>query len=83
MALALSEIVKDIELWQSKIERAKIERAKLEGKLSSLIKTLKDQFDIDDLKEAEKRLKEVGKELDQLSEQVQKQYDEIRREYDI
>lgn len=83
MTRALSEIIKEIEHWQTKIEQAKIERAKLEGRLSGLLKSLKEQFGIDCFEAAEEQLEKIGEELEEATKEIQRQYETIKNKYDI
>lgn len=83
MTKPLSEIIKEIEQWQTKINQAKIEKAKVEGRLSGLIKNLGDYFGVEGLKEAEEKLKEIGEELEELTREVNERYEALRNEYDI
>lgn len=62
---------------KEELEQKKEERSKLQGELRGLLARMKDEFNVDGLDEADKRLEEMGIELEQMEEQLANQIEAI------
>ncbi len=62
---------------KEELEQKKEERSELQGELRGLLARMKDEFNVDGLDEADKRLEEMGIELEQMEEQLANQMEVI------
>ena len=66
---------RELEQLQEKIKEAENNKIKYETKMEEVLKTLKEKYDIDDVKEAEVFLKKQNEKLEDLEEK-KKDYEE-------
>jgi len=77
----MDEILSELEKLGTQIETAKSEKSKEEGRLEEMNKTLKAEFEVDSLPEADKLMTKMEKELKVLDEEIEKDYTELRSNY--
>ena len=61
-----------IRRYNEKIKNAELEKANLEGKLESIMCTLKNEFGVDDITQAQKKLQEM---IDKKVSKLENDYD--------
>lgn len=67
---------------KEEIDNAKSEITRLEGQKSYLLDQLKEEFEINSLKEANKKVEEEETSLEELEEQLDEQIQEIKEKYE-
>ena len=68
---------------KKKIEGASAELSKLEGKQSSIMEQLEDQFNCKTIKQANALLEQTQKDIADLDKQIQKGVDALEQDYDF
>lgn len=65
---------------KEKLEKKKEQRSQLQGELKSLMKQLKDEFDVESLKEAEAMLEEQMRILNDIEQELEAKIQELEKE---
>lgn len=69
--------------FRQQIDESKRELLRLEGEEKGLLDTLKKEYNISSLKEAEKRLEQYKKEIDQMTTSFNSLVEELEKQYVI
>ncbi len=64
---------------KGKLEEEKSQRSELQGELKSVLKQLKQDFNVTSLKEAEKQIKQREEELEDMEASISEQINEVER----
>jgi len=72
---------KDLMRLKEEIEKKKIEKAELQGKLNSLMETLKNDWNCKSIEEAEKLLREMKDNLSKMEKDLQDGLKELEEKY--
>jgi len=76
------KVIKDLEKLDKEIKNAQEDKARLEGRLETLYGQLKEEFDIDTIEGAEKRLREIKAVMEEKSKQIDEQYTALKEGYE-
>ena len=76
------EIKEKLLSMRETIDTIKADRSKLEGKFESVMQQLKDEFDVDSLKKAEKLYEEIRKEEKELADKLQDMFNKLEQDYE-
>jgi len=68
---------------KEKIDKAKEKSSELKGELKSLTKELKDDWQCDTIKEAEKKIETMESEITVLNEKINTGVTKLEEEYDV
>ncbi len=79
----MNEIEKKIQEYQKELEEAKRSLAQAEGARHNILAQLKEQFDIDNIKNIEKMLKQLNEEKEELEEKLASKLGEIEEKYGV
>ena len=74
-------IIQDLERLKETIEDTKTTKAQAEGKLESSLERLKQDFHLDSVEAAEKRVEDLKYEESSLEEQLIKRYNMLKEKY--
>jgi uncharacterized protein (DUF3084 family) len=66
----MADLVKQYQALEARLEKAKLEKAKLEGQKESILNTLKEDFDINSIKEAKEQLFLYKEEIDEQENEI-------------
>lgn len=78
----MSDILKELEELGEDIETAKREKAKEEGRLDEMKRSLKSEFKVDSLTDAEEELTRMENDLNDLDQEIQEDYSKLKANYD-
>jgi hypothetical protein len=78
----MDEILKDLEKLGSSLEEAKSNLSREEGRLEEMYKSLKSEFEVENLKEAKLEVNSLTSELEEIENEIQKDYSELKSNYD-
>lgn len=67
---------------RKEIDDAKAEEANVKGHIESLLSTLKEEFDVDDIEQAEKLQKELEEKKKKLEEELEEGISKLEEEYE-
>ena len=68
---------------KEKIDKAKEKSSELKGELKSLAKELKDDWQCDTIKEAEKKIETMESEITALNNKIKEGVEKLEGEYDV
>lgn len=74
-------IIKELELLRSELSDAETAKSRAEGQKKALMDRLKDEFDVDTVKAARKKLDKMHKECDELEETLEKEVKRIKKAF--
>ncbi len=83
MEIDHKEIEKTLKALKLKIQKAKDDLAEAKVQKRVLLNTLKKDFNIENLIEAEEQIKKLKKELDTLSVNIEKDYEELKTKFNF
>lgn len=83
MEIDHKEIEKTLKALKLKIQKAKDDLAEAKVQKRVLLNTLKKDFNIENLIEAEEQIKKLTKELDTLSVNIEKDYEELKTKFNF
>ncbi len=81
MIMDNKEVEKTLKALKLKIQKAKEDLMEAKAKKRVLLNSLKNDFKIENLIEAEENIKKLTKELDILSINIEKNYTELREKF--
>jgi len=76
-----TEIINELIKLEKEIDKAKEDKARLEGRLSELLKTLKEQFNYNNIEEAEGGLIKLTEKLTELEKELEDKFNALKKEY--
>jgi flagellar biosynthesis chaperone FliJ len=79
----VDKTAQELERMKKKVDEAKTKVSNLEGKRDSLLEQLKNDFGLDTVEQAEKKLKELEQQKEELEQQVEEKLQEIKENYDL
>ena len=77
----LNTIIRKVKMLEQSIDEAKLDRSKLEGELNTLNKRLVEEFELENLEQAQTELKSLKAQCEKIDTEISKRYEEIAGKY--
>jgi len=78
----MNDIIEKVEKYKKQIKDAEIEKAKYEGKKEEVLNSLKEEFGIETLEQAEERLKILKKDKEFIGKEIAEKLESLEENFD-
>jgi hypothetical protein len=77
----MADIIKELDVLGKEIKKAEAEVQTEEGKISAYMQTLKDEYGLDSIEDAEVKLKDLTEEKETLDKQIDEKFLALKEGY--